>query len=103
MIGVAGVDVVPGSYHAFNFGLILKLRKKVVFELCGCGSGNYSGYVHVWVADAGKTKIDDANNFVVIVKENVAKIKVAVNEFLLLGGFDIVMVGIYMFVIMFVI
>lgn len=74
MFGVAVVDILPGFFHAGDFGLIGKFGEEGGLEFFGRGAGNDAGDVHVRVAGAGKTKVDHADNFVVSVEQNVAEV-----------------------------
>ena len=88
MLGIAVVDVLPSDFHAVDFFFIFELAEEGGFELVGSRAGNDAGDVHVWVASAGKTEIDKANDFVVLIEKNIAEVEIAMNEILLVGGTD---------------
>lgn len=93
MVGIAGVDVVPDVLHVINFGLVVEFAQESFFEFFWNRAGNNAGNVHVWVANAGKTEVDDADDFVVFVEQDVAEIEVAMYKVVLLGVFDIFVIG----------
>ena len=105
VFGVALVDVLPDIFHVVDFGGVggFELVEEYLLEFGGGGAGDDAGDIHIWVAGAGEAEIDDTNHFVVLVEENVAEVKVAVDEFLFLGFFDVIMVGVDMVVVMLVI
>ena len=103
VFGVTIVDMLPSKFHTFDFFVVVEVFKEGLFELFRGRTGNHAGDVHVGVTGASETKIDKADNFIVFVKKNVAKVEVAVDEFLKLGFFDVVMVGVDVVVIMFIV
>ena len=105
MLGVALVDVLPDTFHVVDFGSVggFELVEEYLLEFGGGGAGDDAGDIHIGVAGAGEAEINDANHFVVFVEENVAEVKVAVDEFLLLGFFDVIMVGVDMVVVVLVV
>lgn len=90
MLSVASVDVAPGGFHAIDFGFVFfrKTAAQGVFELVGRGTGKHASNVHVGIASAGETEIDDADHLVVLVEQNVAEIEVAVDKLVRFGVFD---------------
>ena len=70
MFGVAVVDMLPGGFHAFNFGLggFVELAKEGVFKFGRGGAGKHAGDIHVRVAGAGKAEINHADDFVVFIE-----------------------------------
>ena len=67
VVGVAGVDMLPGLFHAGNLGRIVKVTKESVFEFFRRGTGNHAGNVHIRIAGAGKAKINHTDDLVVFV------------------------------------
>ena len=67
MLGVAVVDVLPGGFHARNFGGVFELAEEGFFEFFGGGAGNDASNVHIRVAGAGEAKINYADDFVVVI------------------------------------
>ena len=96
MVGIAGVDMLPGGLHAGNLagGVGGELGEEGVFELGRDGAGEDASNVHIGVAGAGEAKINDADDAVVRVEEDVAEVEVAMDELALLGGLDVGVVGV---------
>ena len=67
MVGIAGVNVVPGGFHAGDFGGVGEFREEGTFEGIGDGAREDAGDVHLRVARTSKAKVDHANHVVVIV------------------------------------
>lgn len=67
VIGVAGVDMLPGGFHAWDFGSIGEFGEKRIFELFWHGARKHTSGVHLGIAEASKTKINDADDFVVFI------------------------------------
>lgn len=88
MFGIAVVDVLPSDFHAVDFFFIFELAEEGGLEFVGSRAGNDAGDIHVWVAGAGETEIDKANDFVVFIEEDIAEVEIAMNEILLVGGTD---------------
>ena len=67
VFGIAVVDMLPGLFHAGDFCGVVEMAEERLFELFGGRTGNDAGDVHIGVAGAGKTEVDDADDFVVVV------------------------------------
>lgn len=76
---VALVDAAPDVAHFGDFGVIVELGEDGVFEVWMGGAGEDAGSVHVGVTDAGEAEVDDADDFVLVVEEDVAEVEVAVD------------------------
>lgn len=103
MVGVAGVDMLPSGAHARDFADVCKFGKKSFFKIFRNWAGKHAGGVHLGISGAGETKVDDADNFVILIEQNIAEVKIAMNKFFLLSFFDVSVVGVDMVVVMFVI
>ena len=105
VLGIAVVDVLPGGLHAGDFGarIFVELAEEGVLKFGGGGTRKHAGYVHVGVAGAGETEIDYADDFVVFVEQDVAEIEVAVDELVGFGVFDVAVIGVDVFFVMFVV
>lgn len=103
MLGVAGVDMLPGFSHAGDLGGIVELLDESVGEFFGGGAGEHAGDVHIGVASASETKVDDADDFIVFIEEDIAEIEVAVDEILFFGLFDVDVILVNVLVVMLVI
>lgn len=80
MLGVAGVDILPSLFHARDFFSVFEFGKEGFFEIRRNGAREDARDVHVRIAGTGETEIDDTDNFVVLIKEDVAEIEIAVNK-----------------------
>ena len=67
MLGVAGVDVLPGLFHAGDFGGVVELAEEGGGEFGWSGTGEHASDVHVGIAGAGEAKINDADDLVVAI------------------------------------
>ena len=78
MVGVATVDMLPGGLHAGDFFgvflVIAELGEEDVFKFGWGGARNYASDIHIGVAGAGKAKINYADNFIVFIEKDVAKV-----------------------------
>lgn len=68
MVGVALVDVVPSIAHTGDLGSVVELTEENFLELFGGGARDDASGVHVGVASASETEIDDADDFVVVIE-----------------------------------
>ena len=103
VVGVALVDIVPSVAHAVNFGGIVELAEEGFFEFSWGGAGDDASGVHVRIAGASETEVDNADDFVVFIEENVAEVEVAVDEFFQFSFFDVGVVGVDVLVVMLVV
>lgn len=67
MFGVAVVDMVPDVFHVVDFGGVVEIFEEFLLKIVGGGARDDAGGVHVGVAGASKTEIDDTNHLVVFV------------------------------------
>ena len=67
VVGIAVVDILPGGFHAIDFGGVIKFGEEGLLEFFRGGARDNTGNVHVGVASAGEAKIDNADDFVVVV------------------------------------
>lgn len=103
MFSVAVVDMAPGLFHAFYFCSVVKVFEKGFFKFFGSRARNHTSDVHVRVAGAGETEINDADDFVIFIQEDITEVEIAVNKFFHFGFFNVVMVGVNMFIVMFIV
>lgn len=103
MGSVALVDVVPGIAHAVNFGSVVKLTEESFLKFLGGRAGDDTRGVHVGIACAGETEVDDADDFVVVVEEDITEVEVAVDEVASLGLFNESVVGVDVLVVVLVV
>jgi len=103
VVGIASINITPGIFHAIDFVLIGKLAEESLFEFGRNRAGNNARNIHIRIAGAGETKIDNADDFIIFIEKNIAKIKIAVNEILLFSRFDILMILVDMVIVMLVI
>ncbi len=103
MLGVAGVDMLPGFFHAGDLGGVVKLLDESVGEFFRSGAREHAGDVHIGIASAGETKVDDADDFVVFIEEDITEIEIAVDEILFFGLFDVDVVLVDVLVVMLVV
>ena len=70
VLGITVVDMLPSRFHAldFGFGIFVEVAKEGIFKFGGSGARKHAGNIHVRVAGASKTEIDDANHFVIFVE-----------------------------------
>ena len=75
MVGVASVNMLPSGLHAVDFVLVGgKLGEECTFKIARNRAGDHAGNIHIRVASAGETKVNDANHLIVFVEQNVAEI-----------------------------
>lgn len=67
MFGIAGINVLPGFFHAGDFGGVFKIFEEGFFENFGDWTGKNAGSVHIGVAGAGEAEVDHADDFIVLV------------------------------------
>ena len=67
VFGVAVVDMMPDVFHVVDFGGVVEIFEEFLLKIVGGGAGDDAGGIHVGVAGAGETEIDDANHLVVFV------------------------------------
>lgn len=67
VVGVAGIDILPGDFHAVDFVGVIKVAEEGLLEFFWGGAGNNAGDVHIGVAGAGEAEIDYADDVVVFV------------------------------------
>ena len=67
VLGVAGVDMLPGFSHASDFGGVVEFFDESVGEFFRGRAREHAGDVHIRIASASKAEINDADNFVVFV------------------------------------
>lgn len=67
VVGVAGVYVMPSGFHACDLRLVVEKGQKFGFKIGGSRARDYTGDVHIRIAGASKTEINDPDNFVVVI------------------------------------
>ena len=103
MLGVAVINVLPSGAHAFNFGGVGEAAEQSGFEFFGSGARQHPSDIHIGITSAGETKINDADHFVVLVEQDITKVKIAVDEAIFFGVFDKFMIAVDMGGVVFII
>ena len=67
VLGVAVVDMLPDVFHVGDFFCVVKMFEKFLLKIVGSGAREDAGNVHIGIAGAGETEINDADHFVIFV------------------------------------
>jgi len=68
MSDVSGVNAAPDVAHFKDLLIVIKLREDGFFKDWVSGAGKDARSIHVRVSDAGKTEVDNADDFVFVIE-----------------------------------
>lgn len=67
VLGVSVINMLPDVFHVGDFLLVVEVAEEFLLKFVGGGARDDAGDVHIGVAGASETEVNNANHFVVFV------------------------------------